>query len=73
MFEGVPGNVPGENYVAVIKPAISFKLYNNLSIGFEHFIYYSDRYPRDYASVHSVRTEQRIYLQLFLEEFKFKK
>ena len=73
MFESIPGNVLGENYVAVIKPAISFKLYNNLSIGFEHFIYYSDRYPRDYASVHSVRTEQRIYLQLFLEEFKFKK
>jgi len=73
MFDGIPGNIPGENHVALIKPAISFKLFNNVSFGFEHFIYYSDRYPRDFASVHSVRTEQKIFVQIFLEEFKFKK
>lgn len=72
-FGGIPGNIPGNNYVALIKPAISFRLFNNVSLGFEQWIYYSDRYPRDFASVHSVRTEQRIFLQIFLEEFKFKK
>lgn len=64
---------PGNSYIALIKPRIAFKLFNNVSIGFEHLIYYSDRYPRDFASVHSVRTEQKIYLQIFLEEFKFKR
>ncbi|MFZ2322855.1 MAG: DUF3943 domain-containing protein [Ignavibacteriaceae bacterium] len=63
----------GNSYVALLKPSVAFKLYNNVSIGFEHLIYYSDRYPRDFASVHSVRTEQKIFLQIFFEEFKFKK
>lgn len=72
-FAGIEGNIAGNNYVGLIKPRITVKLFNNFSIGFEHLIYYSDRYPRDFASVHSVRTEQRLFLQLFLEEFKFKK
>lgn len=72
-FAGIAGNIPGNNYIALIKPRISFKLFNNVSIGFEHLVYYSDRYPRDFPSVHSVRTEQKIYLEIFLEEFKFKK
>ena len=63
----------GNNYIGIIKPSISFKVFNNISIGFEHLIYYSDRYPRDFASVHSVRTEQKIFVQVFIEEFKFKK
>lgn len=33
----------------------------------------SDKYPSDFRSVHSVRTEQKIFLQIFLEEFKFKR
>jgi hypothetical protein len=72
-FGGIPGNIIGENYIGLIKPAISFKIFRNVNIGFEHMVYYSDRYPRDFASVHSVRTEQKIFLQIFLEEFKFKK
>ena len=63
---------PGNSYIALIKPMISFNLFNNVSIGFEHLIYYGDRYPRDFPSVHSVRTEQKLFLQIFLEEFKFK-
>jgi hypothetical protein len=65
--------VAGNSSILLIKPRISFNLFKNLSIGFEHLIYYSDRYPKDFASVHSVRTEQKIFLQLFLEEFKFKR
>ncbi len=65
--------VAGNSYIGLIKPSISFKLYKGLSIGVEQLVYYSDRYPRDFPSVHSVRTEQKVFLQLFLEEFKFKK
>jgi hypothetical protein len=68
-FVGTAGN----SYIALVRPRIAFRLFNNVSIGFEHLIYYSDRYPRDFPSVHSVRTEQKIFIQIFLEEFKFKR
>jgi len=64
---------PGYSYVGLIKPKISVRIFDGLSIGYEHLVYYSDRYPNDYASVHDVRTEEKIYLQLFFEEFKFKR
>ena len=63
----------GNSNIALIQPSIKFKLFNNVNIGFEHLIYYSDRYPRDFPSIHSVRTEQKVFLQIFLEEFKFKR
>ncbi|MCX6168436.1 MAG: DUF3943 domain-containing protein [Ignavibacteriales bacterium] len=65
--------VAGDSYIGIIKPSISVKVYKGLSVGFEHLIYYSDRYPRDFASVHTVRTEQKIFVQLHIEEFEFKK
>jgi hypothetical protein len=68
-YKGIAGNA----YVGLIRPRITFKVFNNLSIGIEHMIYYSDRYPRDFTSVHTVRTEENIFFQLFLEEFRFKK
>ena len=68
-FVGVAGN----SYIGIIKPSISFRLFNNVSLGFEHLVYYSDRYPRDFPSVHSVRTEQKIFVQVFIEEFQFKR
>ncbi|PKL81643.1 MAG: hypothetical protein CVV24_14205 [Ignavibacteriae bacterium HGW-Ignavibacteriae-3] len=72
-FGEIPGNIAGESYIALIKPSISFKIFPNIDIGFEHLVYYSDRYPSDFASVHSVRTEQKIFIQIFIEQFKFKK
>ena len=63
----------GYGLIGLIKPRITFKLFNNISLGFEHQIYYSDRYPTNFAAVHSVRTEEKIFLQIFLEEFKFKR
>jgi len=68
-FVGVAEN----SYIALIKPSITFKLYNNVNIGFEHLIHYTDRYPKDFASIHSVRTEEKIFFQIFFEEFKFKR
>lgn len=68
-FVGVYGN----SYIGLIKPRIACRIFDNVSIGFEHMIYYSDRYPNDFVSVHSVRTEQKLYIQIYLEEFKFKK
>ncbi len=67
-YAGIAGNA----YVGLIRPRIAVRLFNNVSIGIEHMVYYSDRYPRDFVSVHTVRTEEKIFLQLSLEEFKLK-
>ena len=64
---------PGDSYVALVKPKITFRIFNNISFGVEHQIYYTDRYPTAFAPVHQVRTEERVFVQIFLEEFKFKR
>lgn len=64
---------PGNSYVGLIKPKVSIRIFDGLSVGYEHLVYYSDRYPYDFASVSDKRTEEKIYLQFFIEEFKFKR
>ena len=68
-YEGEAGN----SFIGLIKPRITFNFWENVSIGFEHQIYYGDRYPANFPEAHSVRTEQKIFVQIFLEQFKFKK
>jgi len=59
---------PGDNYVAVLKPRITVQIFKNTSIGFEQFVYYDDRYLTGLPPIFSVRTEQKIFLSLFLED-----
>jgi hypothetical protein len=59
----------GNNYIGIIRPSVTFRIFNNLSLGAEHLVYYSDRFPRDFPYVHVVRTEQKIFLQLYIENF----
>ena len=63
-FHGPPGN----NYVAILRPRIDVRIYKNLSVGFEHFQYYDDRYLKNYPPVFSVRTEQKIFLTYFFKD-----
>ncbi|HEY9000935.1 MAG TPA: DUF3943 domain-containing protein [Mucilaginibacter sp.] len=63
-FDGPAGN----NYVAILRPRIDVRLYKNLSIGFEHFQYYDDRYLKNYPAIFSVRTEQKIFLTYFFKD-----
>ena len=60
----------GENFIGIIKPSVAFKFVDNLSIGFEQLLYYTDRYPRDFPDVHEVRSEQKVFLQLYIDNFK---
>jgi hypothetical protein len=60
----------GNNFIAIIKPRITFRLIKKLNIGFEQLVYYTDRYTRDFGNFHGVRTEQRIYLMLNAGNFK---
>lgn len=57
----------GNNYVAILRPRLNVQVYKNLSLGFEHFQYYDDRYLKSFSPIYSVRTEQKIYLTYFLE------
>jgi len=59
---------PGNNFIGILKPRITVRLYKEVSIGFEHFIYYEDRYLRNASAIHSVRTEQKLFLLIYLED-----
>jgi len=63
----------GDNFIGIIKPSIQVSLFSNFSLGFEHLVYTSDRYPRDYPNIHDVRTEQKIFLQYYIDNFKHEK
>jgi hypothetical protein len=63
----------GDSFIGIIKPSVAFRLVDNLSLGFEQLVYYSDRYPRDFPDVHDVRTEQKMFLQFYVDNFKHEK
>jgi hypothetical protein len=60
--------LPGYNVIGILKPRITVHLFNNMSLGLEHFVYYNDRYLKDFPLIHSVRTEQKIFILLYLED-----
>ncbi|MEO6488662.1 MAG: DUF3943 domain-containing protein [Ferruginibacter sp.] len=66
-YEGIPGN----SLVGVFKPFVTFNIYKNVSLGFEHFFYHNDRFNSG-PDLHLRRTEQKIFLQIFLENSKRK-
>ncbi len=65
-YNGLPGN----SLVGILKPTVTVKLFKNLSIGFEHHIYHNDRFLKGGGELHITRTEQKFFLQLFLEDSK---
>ncbi len=44
------------------------RLYKTVNLGFEHFIYSSDRYTLNLPATHSIKTEQKIFLMFYLED-----
>jgi hypothetical protein len=63
-FEGLEGT----NSIGIIRPRVTLKIYKNLSLGYEHFGYSTNRKLKDYADQQSTITDQKIFLQLFLED-----
>ena len=57
-----------KSHVGILRPLIALKLFNNVSLGFEHHIYYHDRYIDKHFELHLKRTEQKLYLQFFFED-----
>ncbi len=65
-YNGIKGN----SLVGIFKPSLNIKLFKNVSVGFEHLIYQNDRFLKGEDNLHITRTEQKLYLQLFLEDPK---
>jgi hypothetical protein len=59
---------PGNNFIGILKPRITVRLYKSINVGFEHFIYSSDRYLQNLPATHSIKTEQKIFLMFYLED-----
>jgi hypothetical protein len=63
-FEGLKGS----NSIGILRPRVTVRLFKNLSLGYEHFGYATNRTLRDFPDQRSSITEQKIFLQLFLED-----
>jgi hypothetical protein len=62
--------VAGDNFIGIVRPSVTFEVIDNLSFGLEHLVYYSERYASGFHSAIDVRTEQKMFLQYDIENFK---
>jgi hypothetical protein len=60
--------VAGNNFIGILEPRLTVRLFDKLSIGFEQSGYADNRRPDGAINIHSVRTEQKIFLNLYLED-----
>lgn len=60
--------IAGNNFIGILEPRITVRLFDNLSIGFEQYSYANNRRPDGKVNIHSVRSEQKIFLNLYLED-----
>lgn len=60
---------PGDNFISILRPRISIKIYKILNIGYEYLWYYRNDHYRDSATLHVRTGEQRIFLLLHFENF----
>ena len=68
-YVGLSGLNRGENYIGIMRPRITVRLYHNLNLGAEEMIYLTDRFT-PIGDFHADRTEQRAYLMLNVGNFK---
>lgn len=58
----------GKSRVGILKPLITLRLINNVSLGLEHHVYFDNRFLNKTNELHLKRTEQKIFLQFFFED-----
>jgi len=61
-------DVPGYNHIFILKPHISIHLYKSLSLGYEHYMFFDNRYDANLPPLQSTRTENKIYLLFYFED-----
>jgi len=57
----------GDNFVGILEPKITFRIYKNLSIGTEYYLY-SQTHTNDGYSISTYHTEQEIFLEFYFED-----
>ncbi len=60
---------PENDYIAILKPRIEFHLFGNIGIGIEHLIYLDTRYYSDNTSSHTSKTQDKLFLLVYLADF----
>jgi hypothetical protein len=63
-FEGLAGS----NSVGIVRPRLTVNLFRNVSLGYEHFGYTTNRRLEAFPTQRSTITDQKIFLQLFLQD-----
>ena len=63
-FEGLEGT----NSIGIVRPRITFRVFKNLSLGYEHFGYSTNRKLEQFATQKGTITDQKIFLPLFLAD-----
>ena len=58
----------GKSRIGIIKPFVTIRLIKNLSLGFEHHIYWDNHFIDEESTLHLTQTEQKLFLQLFFED-----
>ena len=57
----------GNDFISILKPRVTIRIYKLLSIGLEEYVYFNDRYLADSPANHAVHTEQKIFLLMYFE------
>jgi hypothetical protein len=63
-------HLPGNSTIGILKPRITLNISRSISIGMEHHIYYVTRYLNKIPRLHLTTTEQKFFVQFFLEDQK---
>jgi hypothetical protein len=63
------GDNTANNFIAILKPRIEVRLFNNIGVGFEHRIYFENRVMHTSADIHKVATQEKLFLTIYLADF----
>lgn len=63
-YEGLKG----KSRVGILKPRIALRIFPNTKLGFEHHVYWHNRFVNNLPALQQVRTEQKLYLQIDFED-----
>jgi len=69
---GTYDGVPGSSTIGILKPRVLFNITPFISAGLEHHVYYHNRYAKELPDIRLRRTEQKFFVQVFLEDSKRK-
>jgi hypothetical protein len=66
-------HLPGNSTIGILKPKITLNISRSISVGMEHHVYYVTRYLNKIPTLHLTTTEQKFFVQFYLEGQEHKK